>query len=213
MAASMADAERLRIAAQRSGAPVFVGHIYLYNPAFRAALAAAPTLGAVQHMVCETGGNNLKPGESLLWEWLPHHLSMARELLRGKVTAVVSQAFSDASSPHLVVSRFFFSEAALVSIVNSGSPFKRRQATITCERGSIVFDDTIERKVTVYENDEGVHPSYSDILPLTCEIEAFLRVARTGVPDRSHLEDGIEIARLIAAAEESMLNQGRRVEL
>src|ERR1700704_6875527 len=38
MTTTVSDAERIRDAAERSGAVIFVGHIFLYHPAFLAAL-------------------------------------------------------------------------------------------------------------------------------------------------------------------------------
>src|SRR4029079_18976719 len=51
MATSVSDAEQIRDAAGLSGAPVFVGHIFLFHAAFLAALELLPTLGTVRYLL------------------------------------------------------------------------------------------------------------------------------------------------------------------
>jgi hypothetical protein len=57
MATTVGDARRIRDAAERHRTIVFVGHIYLYNPAFLRALELLPALGDVRYLLCE-GMNN-----------------------------------------------------------------------------------------------------------------------------------------------------------
>lgn len=59
MTTTVADAERIRAAAERSGTAVFVGHIYLHHPAFLAALDVLPSLGEIRYVLCE--GMNDRP--------------------------------------------------------------------------------------------------------------------------------------------------------
>ena len=53
MTTTLADAERIRQASERSGALVFVGHITPFHPAFAAALALLPSLGTVRYLLSE----------------------------------------------------------------------------------------------------------------------------------------------------------------
>ena len=80
MTTAPADAERIRNAAERSGAIVFVGHILLYHPAFLAALDLLPSLGTVRYLLCEGMNGNPRTDSSVLWDWLPHDLSIARAI-------------------------------------------------------------------------------------------------------------------------------------
>jgi predicted dehydrogenase len=77
MVTTVADAERLRDAAEKSGGLVFVGHIFLYHPAFVAVLELVPKLGKLRYLACEGVNDRPRRDSSVLWDWLPHHLSMA----------------------------------------------------------------------------------------------------------------------------------------
>ena len=57
-------------AAQSSaeGAIVFVGHIYLFHPAFLTALDLLPDLGPVRYVLCEGMNSNPRRDSSVLWD-------------------------------------------------------------------------------------------------------------------------------------------------
>ncbi len=214
MATSAAGAERIREAAQRSGAAVFVGHIYLYNPAFCRLLDILPILGAIQYVICE--GMNIDPESrhSVTWEWLPHHLSMGRAIFGREPESVSAWSLTGPENPRSVAARFLFGETPLLSLTSWLSPVRRRPVTIPCERGTLVFDDLNERKLALYDAEGRVtYPSYDSEPPLTRELRAFLSQLRGNKPDRPHLDDGLCIVRAIEAADHSIRNGGSAVTL
>jgi predicted dehydrogenase len=214
MATTTADAERIAAAASRTGTPVFVGHIYLYHPALLALMDALPALGAVRYLLCD--GMNSKPrrDSSVLWDWLPHHLSMARAILRSDASSVETRRLAGAHQAEAAVSTFMFGRVPVVSVASWHSPVARSQMTVVCERGAITFDDKAERKLML-RNETGDVTSleYSEPLPLTVELAAFLQVVRTGQIDIDHLHIGLAIVRQIAAAERSLNDGGRLVAI
>ena len=214
MATSVADAERIRQAANRSGAVVFVGHIFLYNPVFITALKILPALGAVRYMLCEGMNNDYQAASSVLWEWLPHALSMARAIFGNDPECVETWSLVGASVPQAAVSKFLFGSTPVVSVMSGLSPLRQSKLTIIGERAVLVFDDKAERKLILYNTDGAIsYPAYSDELPLTREIGAFLKAVRTGETDAPHIETGVAIVRMIAAAEDFIRCGGRPVTL
>ena len=212
LATSSADAERIRAASRRSGAAVFVGHIYLYNPAFRKMLELLPTLGAIQYVVCE--GMNTEPDThaSVVWEWLPHHLSMGRAIFGCEPASVSAWSLAGSETPRGAVSRFLFRETPLISMASWLSPVRRRPVTIPCENGTMVFDDLNDRKLAIYATDGDVtYPGYDSDPPLACELRAFLAQLRGHDADRSHLDDGLRIVRAIEAVNRSLRSGGTAV--
>ena len=151
MATSVAEAEALRDAAERSGAPIFVGHLQLYNPAFRKALETLPALGAVRYLLFEGMDSNPRADSSVLWDWLPHHLSMARAIFGLDATSIQAWSLAGGNSPQAAMSRFLFGATPVASVTSWLSPVRRRLMTAVCERGTLVFDDRAERKLVVYE--------------------------------------------------------------
>ena len=214
MTTALVDAERIRDAATRSGAVVFVGHIFLFHPAFLAALELLPALGAIRYLLCEGMNSNPRRDSSVLWDWLPHDLSIARAVFGREPERVAAASLAGGAHAQAALSRFEFGATSLVSTVSWLSPVRRRRITIACEKGTIELDDAAERRLRLFDAHGALsHPEYSDELPLTREMAAFLRAVRAREGSAAHLETGIAIVRAIAAAERSVALGGQPVAL
>ncbi len=213
MATTVADAERLRQAAARSGAAVFVGHIFLYNPAFAELLKILPGLGAVRQVTCDGMNDQPRTDSSLLWDWLPHDLSTARAIFGSEPFSVETWSLSGSAAPS-PVSKFMFGGIPLISIMSWLSPVRRKHMTVACEKGIVVFDDKAERRLAVHDaSGEVSHPPYDKEPPLARELRMFLEMIRTGRRDMPHIEVGAGIVGMIAAAERSLASGGQPVAI
>jgi UDP-N-acetylglucosamine 3-dehydrogenase len=211
---TVSDAERIREAAQRSGGVVFVGDIFLHHPAFLAALELLPSLGAIRYLLCEGMNGSPRTDSSVLWDWLPHDLSMARAILGRGPDSVAAWSLSGGLTPGAAVSKFQFGTTPVVSTVSWLSAVRRKQTIMVCENAALVFDDKAERQLALYTNQPDLSvPAYSNELPLTLELRAFLQAIRSGTADASHIESGMVIVRAIAAAEESISLGGGAVKI
>jgi len=215
MTTAVSDAERICDAAKRSGALVFVGHIFLYHPAFLAALELLPKLGAIRYLLCEGMNDNPRTDSSVLWDWLPHDLSMARAIFGRDPDSVATWSLSGGSMSEAALSKFQYGNTPVVSTTSWLSPVRRKRTIIECEKATLIFDDNAERRLTLYGKQGGElsYPAYRDELPLTREMGAFLQAVRSGRADASHLEMGAGIVRAIAAAEESLGLGGQLVTI
>jgi predicted dehydrogenase len=214
MATTLRDAERIRDAADRSGAIIFVGHIFLYHPAFLATLELLPALGPIRYLLCEGMNNRPRSDSSVLWDWLPHDLSMAHAIFGREPDSVASWNLSTEDVPQAALAKFQFGDTPVVCTVSWYSSLRRRRLAVTCAEGTVVFDDTTAPKLAVHHSrGELVHPACSDALPLTREMEAFLQTVRTGRADASHVQLSIGIVRAIEAAEKSIARAGAPVAL
>ena len=214
MATSVSDAERIQDAAKRSGALVFVGHIYLYHPAFLAALELLPSLGVIRYLLSEGMNDNPRADSSVLWDWLPHDLSMARAIFGREPDSVTAWSLAGGTKPEAALSKFQFGGTPLVSTISWLSPVRRKRLTIVCEKTTLIFDDKAEQRLVLYGRlGELTYPTYSDELPLTRELEAFLRAVRLGRAEASQIEIGAGIVRAIVATEESINLGGQLVRI
>jgi predicted dehydrogenase len=214
MATSVADAQRIWEAAQRAQAAVCVGHVQLYNPAFQALLNLLPDLGAVRYVLCDSANSNPRTDASVLWDWLPHDLSMARVMFGADPSCVQAWSLADAKTVQAAVARYQYGAASFVSMMSWLSPVRRRQVTIAAERGVLVFDDRAPQKLALHAKDgDTSYPRYADALPLTRELAAFLKRVRSRSCDVSDTALGLAIARAIAGAEESIRNGGAVVNI
>lgn len=228
---SVADAKRLEDAARASEALVHVGHIHLHNPAFLKARDLVPSLGPIRYVMFE--GLNYGPVRndvSILWDWLPHPLSMALELFKGAPKSVQAWGISILRPRarmlyDIGVVRYDFKEGPLVCTVNWVSPEKRTKMTIMGRTSALVHTDTDPQKLALYEgaipavdgmkvtppSPVATHPKYGRGWPLEYELRAFVEAIRNGSHDRSSLEFGRRIVELIAAAHQSVRAGGRKV--
>jgi len=214
MATSVSDAQRIREAAQRSQTPVFVGHIQLYNPAFQALIKKAPALGDVYYVLCDSANCNPRTDSSVLWDWLPHDLSMASAILRADPTCVQAWRLAGTQQVQAAVVRYQYGTTSLVSTMTWLSSLRRRQVTIVAERGVFLFDDRAPQKLILHSKEGNKsYPSYENELPLTRELLAFLQIIRSRSSDASHIALGAAIASAIESAEESIRSGGAAIEI
>ena len=196
----VADAEKLRDASRASGALVHVGHIHLYNPAFLKVLEILPSIGRVESILCEGMNNNPRTDSSVLWDWLPHDLSMALTIF-GKEPESVEAWPIGKPLAQLAITRYMFGDAILMSVMSWLSPTKRKLTTIVGKKGSIILDDTADKKVLLRVGKEISFPEYSTDMPLTLELRAFVDAIAQKSNSIQSLETGVAIVKLITAAE------------
>lgn len=214
MTTTVGDAERIREVADRSGAIVFVGHIFLFHPAFLTALELLPKLGPVRYVLGEGLNNNPRADSSVLWDWLPHDLSIARAIFRQEPDHVSAWSLSGGATLEAALARYSFGDASLASTISWLSGVKRRRVTIACSTATVVLDDTAERRLAVHRaSGETTYPLCSDELPLSRELAGFVGAVRTGQRDPEHVETGVSIARAIAAGERSIALGGASIAI
>jgi UDP-N-acetylglucosamine 3-dehydrogenase len=214
MATSVADAKSIQDAARRSQAAVFVGHIHLYNPAFHALLRELAVLGTIRYISCESANSDPRSDSSVLWDWLPHDLSIARTIFRSDPTSVQAWSLTGGQRIEAAVCRFQYGAASLVSVLSWLSPLRRRQVTVYGEGGVIIFDDRASQKLSLHRKyDDSFHPSYDSEPALTNELRVFLRCVHCRSSDASDVALGVAIAHAIESAEESARNGGVAIEI
>lgn len=206
LASSLRDALALQ-RASRSRALVFVGHVHLYAPAYQVAKRHVRRLGKIRFLFGE--GMNRGPVRddiSALWDWAPHDLALALDLL-GETPRVMQVTGHAWQKPRSTLHDFasltlrFPSGAAFHGVYSWALPPKRKRLTIVCDRGTVVHDDTAERKVSVHTPDGRVaYPRYASTPPLTAELRSFVRMIRSRKRPVSDLAQGLAVIRILDAA-------------
>lgn len=231
LTSSLRDALALQRAARQSGALVFVGHVHLYNPAYLKAKSLARRAGRLRFLYAE-GMNNgpFRDDISALWDWAPHDVAVALDLLGAEPTAVQAwglKTLRPRTNLHdLAMFRLLFPSGIQVFCTESWlMPEKRKRLTIVGTKNTIVFDDAAERKVTLYrkmgptvrgaqvrrQEPTVSFPAYSKEPPLKRELAAFLYCLRTGRPPRTNLDHGLATVRILEALERSLRRKGELV--
>jgi predicted dehydrogenase/serine acetyltransferase len=225
LALDLADAERVKAAADASGRILMVGHLLQYHPAFRALerLAHGGAFGRLQYIYSHRLNlGRIRREENALWSFAPHDISMILRLAGEQpadVTAIGARflhtVVTDVTTTHLA----FPSGVRAHVFVSWLHPYKEQRLVVVGDQGMAVFDDgqPWDRKLVRYSHridwSGGLPtPSKADATPvevepeepLKVECEHFLDCCRTGVRPRTDGNEGIAVLRVLERAQRSM---------
>jgi predicted dehydrogenase len=239
MAVSVAQAEEMVTLAQREGLVLMVGHLMLYHPAVDTLreIVAGGELGQVYYMYAlRVNLGRIRSDENALWSFAPHDLSLIRHLLDAEPSTVWArgECYLQPGVEDVVFVNLQFPDRTMAQIQLSWlDPRKERRLTVVGSRKMVVFDDThATEKLRIYEKGFDRPPeydTYGDYLsirngdihiphidlaePLAVECRHFLDCVEQGTEPRSSATDGLEVVRILAAAERSLRDGGRPVTI
>jgi predicted dehydrogenase len=237
LAASLAEAEEIVAEGRKRGLTVMVGHTFVYNPAVVAMqhIIARHYLGDVYYVDAARVNLGLfQPDINVVWDLAPHDISILIYVLgmepesvsaRGGIFVQRQKGLHD-----VAYLAFYFPNGLLAQVrVSWLDPCKIRRYTVVGSERMLVYDDVDpQNKLSIY--DRGVDmPPYSDteeefhlsyrtgaatpypiewVEPLRVECEHFVDCIRHGTEPRSGGEAGLQVVRVLEAAQRSLLNDG-----
>jgi predicted dehydrogenase len=224
------QAEELAALAERRGTVAMVGHIYIFNPAFRAVLERLRSgeLGTLRSVRCvRVGFSPIREDIDALWDLAPHDVSMLLKLT-GSLPEVVFAAGNDyvrAGRADVAFATLRFPGGAVAQLdVSWDFPEKVRKLTVVGDRAVAIFDDAAaDHKVYEYVRGapvpepgsrecELVRPEPPAGNPLALQLAEFLAAIKRGRALESDLREGAAVVRVLEALTESMVT-GRPVAL
>jgi len=240
LASSSEEAERMTREAQLRNLILGVDHLFVYNPAvFRMKeLIDRGQVGSLCY--AESGRVNLGPPASevnVIWDLATHDLSMTYYLW-GKLPKQVTAHGRSYLHPTLIDAAFihlrFEDETVAVHHVSWLCPEKTRRYFVAGKSGSLLFDDTIvqgklkqidqgvdsriglkdnETKELFYRPGNVLFPELETVSPLEACCRHFLDCVRSGARPRADGSAGVAVVKMIEAAEQSIREGGKPVEL
>jgi predicted dehydrogenase len=233
MATSVEEAEQLAALAAERGRTLMVGHTFVFSPPVRKVkeLIDAGHVGDIYYV--ETTRVNLglfQKDVSVLWDLGPHDLSILMYWL-GEVPVGVSargRSYHGETLEDVAFLTLEFPSGVLAQVQLSWlAPSKLRRTSVVGRQRMIVYDDLEPvEKVKVFDRGVERQPvSYGefqltyrsgDILiprieptePLQIECEHFLECIRSGRPPDTSPRSGVEVVKVIRAAERSLRGGG-----
>jgi predicted dehydrogenase len=227
LAQSVAEAERVVEAAERSGRVLMVGHLLEYHPGVEKLkeLVTSGELGEIRYIY----GNRLNLGklradENALWSLGAHDVSVVLRLADEEPyeCRAVGESYMRETVEDVVFCYLRFPSGLAAHLHLSWlDPHKERRFTVVGSKRMATFDDMeLERKVTVYDKgfdqdfssygeyiarSGDIHsPRISNEEPLRIECRHFVdRVADGGEP-RSGPEAGLRVVRVLEALQRSL---------
>jgi predicted dehydrogenase len=233
LAARVEQAEELARLARERGLTLMVGHTFVFSPPVRKVkdLITSGQVGPIYYI--ETTRVNLglfQKDVSVLWDLGPHDLSILLHWLDEVPTSVAARgrSFHGEALEDVAFLTLEFPSGILAQVQISWlAPSKLRRTTIVGRQRMVVYDDLEPvEKVKVYDRGIDRQPASfgeyqltyrsGDILsprldttePLRLECEHFLRCIMSGLEPETGPRSGVDVVRVLHAAEESLRHAG-----
>jgi predicted dehydrogenase len=238
LAASSLEAVALISRARELGLVLMPGHTFLYSPPVVAIhdLIATGVLGEIYFI--STSRVNLglhQPDASVVWDLAPHDFSILRYWLgeTPQYVRALGRGCVIPTTPDVAFISLEFGSGPIAHAELSWlSPSKLRRTTIVGSRKMVVYDDTSNEPVRVfdsgvelpdpetfgqykltYRTGDVVSPRIHVAEPLMLELADFRAAIVDGKLSTSSDFLGLEVVKMIEAVDESLARGGARVEV
>lgn len=240
LALSTQNAQALVDLARKRDRVLMVGHTFIYNPAVQALkkMILSDELGSVHYIDTARLSLGLFQRDlNVIWDLAPHDISILLDLLGTRPTKVWARgtACVQRNVEDVAYLTLEFPNSILAHIHLSWlDPNKIRRITVVGSKKMVVYDDVeTNEKLRVY--DKGVEcPPYTDsysafqfayrygditipyinfVEPLRLECQHFVECVSTGQRPQTDGQMGLEVVRIIEAAQKSLKNLGQQEEL
>lgn len=238
LAASAEEAEALARTAELRGLVLMPGHTFLYSPPVRAirSLINAGEIGDIYFISSSRVNLGLhQPDVSVAWDLGPHDFSILLYWLRETPEYVSAERRSCVipGTPDVAFMNLAFPSGTIAHVELSWlAPSKLRRTTVVGSRKMVVYDDTSNEPVRVfdsgvmipdpssfgeyklsYRTGDIVSPHIEGAEPLALELTDFCRAILTGSKPESSAHVGVEVVRIIEAVDRSFAVDGNRVQV
>jgi predicted dehydrogenase len=238
LAASTDEAVALIELADRKGLVLMPGHTFLYSPPVETikSLIDSGELGDVYFISMSRVNLGLHQSDvSVVWDLGPHDFSILRYWLgeTPQHVSAMSRGCVMPDTPDVAFVNLEYASKTMAHVELSWlAPSKLRRTTIVGSQKMIVYDDTSNEPVRVFDSgvvlpDPGsfgehrlsyrtgdiVSPQIAAREPLMAEMADFCQAIQTGGTPRSSATLGYEVVKLIEAVDESLASDGSRVRL
>jgi predicted dehydrogenase len=234
LAGSLAEATQLAALAQDLGLVLMPGHTFLYSPPVQAIrdLIASGGLGEIYFVSTSRVNLGLHQSDaSVVWDLGPHDFSILSYWLGETPVAVtaLSRSCVMPDTPDVAFIQLEYASGIVANVELAWlAPSKLRRTTVVGSQKMVVYDDTSAESVRVFDSGVNLPDPESfgeyrlsyrtgDIIspripiaePLALELEDLCRAIRTGSALRSTPQLGVEVVRVVEAAERSLAERAR----
>jgi predicted dehydrogenase len=233
LAGSYEQAVALVELARKSDRVVMPGHTFLYSPPVDlvSRLIASGELGDIYFISMSRVNLGLhQPDVSVMWDLAPHDISILRYWLDDMPTQVtaMSRGCIVPTVPDVAFVNLRFGDGPMAQLELSWlAPSKLRRTTVIGSEKMVVYDDTSTEPVRIfdsgvslrdpesfgeyrltYRTGDIVSPRVEPTEPLALEMLDFCAVIRRGGSPRSSARIGVDVVRIVEAADRSMAAGG-----
>jgi len=236
-----AESEKLIELAEMKKLTLMVGHTFEYNSAVRLLkeIALKEDFGKIRYIYTTRVNLGIfRHGINAMWNLAPHDVSILNFIMGEAPVAVRSlgKSFIKPGIEDVVFLYFEYPSGSVAHVhVSWLDPSKVRRVTVVGEKKMAVYDDLdSEQKLKLYDRgmestlfEEGgirdyqvrlragdiLSPKVANIEPLREECSHFIECVRLGKKPLTDGRNGLRVVQALAAAEESLHDGGKRVEI
>ena len=239
LALNLPDGEKIVELAHKKKRVLMVGHLLLYHPAIIKVKEYIQngTLGDILYLYSRRVNlGRIREDENALWSLTSHDISVAMFLLEDipQEVTVKGQSYLRKNIEDVIFATFKFKRNILAHVHASWlDPHKIRKFTVVGSKKMIVFDDmesaekvriydkgfdwqknygSYESFLTIREGDIHI-PKINMVEPLKIECQHFLDCIKNNHRPVSSGENGLEVLRVLAAAQESLEKNGKPIKI
>lgn len=234
-------AEDLVAIAKKQNRILMVDHIFQFNSGIRKLKETIEKrkLGKIFYLSASyTALGPVRPDVNSLWDLGPHFLYTLQYILKSKPIWVraIGESYLKKKSEDIVYITLGFPKKVLATIhVSWLYPYKARNLVVVGSKRMAVFDDmSFDQKLRIYEKGAAYdknHPDFPSILkiiyregdviiprvdskePLSEVVKTFVKAIEERVLPESNGEDGLEVIKLLEAAQNSLKLDGKKILL
>jgi predicted dehydrogenase len=199
------EARAIRVKALERHLPAMVDHTQLFHPAYRKLKSLLPQLGAIQEIRSEAGRiGPFRPDTPVLWDWGCHDVAMCLDVTQQRPTRARAkiverqQVGSDQGESVLLELEFGAGIGATISVSNI-LVTKTRRFTVTCERGTAVYDEFGADQLVVQDGPVKRPIGVERDLPLTVAVREFATAVSSSRFDPKSIELGVGVVEALSA--------------
>lgn len=152
------EAEKIAAAAATAGVVAMAGHTFIYNDAvqYLKNLITKGDLGEIRYIFSQRLNlGRIRSDVDALWNFAPHDISILQYLLNDEAPERLIRTGKDFVQPGIedvVFLQLVYPSGVLGSIhVSWLDPLKVRRVTVVGSKKMVVYDDTAEDKITIYD--------------------------------------------------------------
>jgi predicted dehydrogenase len=231
LALSHDDGHSLVELADRLDRILMIGHVLEYHPAILKLreLVSSGTLGKVRYIYSHRLSlGKIRREENILWSFAPHDIAIVLRLLGTSPFEVVAcgGSYISANIADVTVTNLLFDNGVRAHIFVSWlNPFKEQRLVVVGSKRMASFDD-VSKKLILYDqhvdwtdgapvpvSKGGEEIPFPGSEPLRNECLAFLEAIENHTPPLTDGRSGLEVLKVLQAAQRSLVMNGNAVAL
>ncbi len=210
MALDPKEAEKINKASREQKVSILVNHIYLHHPVYMKLKQLLINEGSEIKAIHTHSGNRgpFRKEWSALWDWGPHDLAMALDLVKGpasvKKVSLIKRDKGNKKSGNYLIQLSLSNGATAELKFGNLMPNRVRQLRVQTYRGEYIFDETNNNCLKYFTKSGGNNIPVDDAMPLDNLLRCFVKHIKGAQAVSYGSNQAVQNIQLLADAESTL---------